>query len=76
MKRFILFVCCTVVACGLAWSVNDSVVLLNANWQLDTIEEGIVLKEVSFSQKSYLGSNQHICVVEVRPEAIDRKSVV
>lgn len=70
MKRFILLVCYTVVACGLAWSVNDSVVLLNANWQLDTIEEGIVLKEVSFLQKSYLGSNQHICVVEVRPEAM------
>lgn len=70
MKRFILFVCCIVVVCPWAWCNNDSVLLLNANWQIDTVEKGIVFKEVSFSQKSYLGSNQHICVVEVKPEAM------
>lgn len=71
MKKPVLFVY-SIVLVNVLLAQNDSLVLVNAGWKIDTVGKGIVFKEVSFSQKSYFGSNQHICVVEVVPEAASK----
>lgn len=43
---------------------NDSLTLVNAHWQIDTMG-GLVLKRVQFSNHDYFQSNQHICVLEI-----------
>lgn len=64
MKTFILFFGGIILSFVLLGQ-NDSVILVNASWKIDTIDKGIVFREICFTQKTYLKSNQHICVVEV-----------
>lgn len=47
---------------------NDSIILANAHWNVDTIN-GMVLKTVHFTQQEYFHSNQFISILEINPNA-------
>lgn len=43
---------------------QDSLTLLSANWQIDTLD-GIILKRVHLNQHNLFGANQYICMLEI-----------
>ena len=44
--------------------VTDSLRVVRAKWQIDTLD-GFVLKQMHFTKKNCLGSNQNVCIVEL-----------
>lgn len=47
---------------------DDSLRIVNARWQIDTMD-GFVLKRMHFAHGGCLGSNQNICVIELPPDS-------
>jgi len=56
------------LSCFIGYAQTDSVVLVNAPWQADTIG-GLVLKTVHFQQHEYFQSNQFIALLEIQPNS-------
>ncbi|MDY5968450.1 MAG: phosphodiester glycosidase family protein [Bacteroidales bacterium] len=48
---------------------RDSVTLVDAQWQSDSLREGLVLKTHHFRNKTYMASNQYIAYLEVSKAA-------
>ena len=48
---------------------SDSLILLHGNWHIDTIENGLIFKQIHFIHQEYFASNQNITILEVLPEA-------
>lgn len=49
------------------FSSQDSVRFANAEWSVDTVCNGLVLKTVHFTGKEIFNSNQFMCVLEITP---------
>ena len=62
-----LFLLC--ISC--AWAQRDSVTLVNAPWQVDSLD-GMVLKTIHFSHHEYFKSNQFIAILEI-PAQSDKR---
>ncbi len=71
LKRLSCWVLFTVLLTGTLVAQNDSITLVNARWQADTVE-GMVLKTVHFQQKEYFHSNQFLAILEI-PASSGRK---
>ncbi len=61
-------VCRSVDASLVADFHPDSLVLVSASWQIDSLD-GMVLRRVRFSGQEYFSSNQYIAVLEVSPDS-------
>ena len=44
--------------------VTDSAVVVNANWQIDSLD-GMILKQMHFDNKNCFGSNQFVSILEI-----------
>ena len=53
---------------SLACAQIDSLMLVNAPWQVDSIE-GMALKTMHFTQHEYFQSNQFIAILEIPPQS-------
>lgn len=62
-----LFLLCT----SCAWAQTDSATLVNAAWQVDSLD-GMVLKKVHFTHHEYFNSNQFIAILEI-PAQSDKR---
>lgn len=68
LKRFFSVLPFTVLISVIGFAQSDSMVLVNASWQVDTLD-GVVLKRVHFQHKEYFQSNQYIAFLEIQPNS-------
>lgn len=52
-----------------AFPSQDSIRFANAQWSVDTVCNGLVLKTLHFTENEIFNSNQFMCVLEVTPES-------
>lgn len=57
------------LACLALTAQRDSLILVSAPWQTDTLEQGVVLKQHHFVGTGLFGANQNICLLEIAPDA-------
>jgi exopolysaccharide biosynthesis protein len=57
------------LACLALTAQRDSLILVSAPWQTDTLEQGVVLKQHHFVRTGLFGANQNICLLEIAPDA-------
>ncbi len=57
------------LATTFVFAQSDSLTLLQGNWQIDTIENGLIFKRIHFVNQEYFASNQNITILEILPEA-------
>ena len=79
MKNRLLCVCVLlIVFCGTSCArcegqknatKNDSLSIVSANWNIDTIADGVVFKKVHIINNKLFNSNQYICVLEILPQS-------
>ncbi|MCR4965800.1 MAG: phosphodiester glycosidase family protein [Bacteroidales bacterium] len=63
LSLWLFLVCITLAA------QRDSIALVCAPWQTDTIQQGIVLKRHHFVEPGLFAANQNICLLEIAPGA-------
>lgn len=73
MRKFLISIFC-VLFCTIVFAQRDSILLVNAQWTVDTIDDGLLLKQVAFTNKEYLNSNQKITVLELQPTSVVKLS--
>lgn len=68
MKKLLFCIWFSLVCLALA-AQRDSVTLISAPWQTDTVEQGVVLKRHHFVKPGLFGAQQNICLLEIAPDA-------
>lgn len=68
MKKIVFYIGFFLVCLTLS-AQRDSLVLVSAHWQTDTVEQGIVLKRHHFGRPALFGAKENICLLEVAPDA-------
>ena len=70
-KRPLTFITCIIlfltIAIAPVAAQRDSLAVVNGPWQTDTVN-GLLLRQCQFSDKDCLGSNQFVCVLEIKPD--------
>lgn len=71
IKRLILCfftVGCLVYCTDISAQNKDSIFVVNAEWNLDTLSSGVILKQLSVTNNQLFNSNQHISILEMDPQ--------
>ncbi len=68
MKKILIIVYVWLLYATTGNAQNDSIALVRAAWEVDTLAPGLVYKNMHFRQKELFASNQHICILEMRPD--------
>lgn len=77
MKKRILFVITLLLAfceiscanCTTIPDNNDSLNFVSVRWNIDTIAQGVVYKNVQLSNNEIFNSNQFVCILEILPQS-------
>lgn len=64
----VIWILCCCWCGGLQSQNRDSLRVVNARWQVDTLD-GMVLKRMEFKDNRCLNSNQYVCVLEIPPSS-------
>jgi len=74
MKKYIIFLL-LLFSINYSYSQNDSIILVNAKWDVKEVAKGVVYKWVHFNNQEIFNSNQFISIVEIAPDSGTRLEI-
>lgn len=60
---------CTVCICLQLAAQTDSAALINSNWKIQKLAEGVYWKAIQFKNSELFNTNQYLNIIEIGPEA-------